>query len=185
VPEYVAFMRAVNVTGHARVAMADLRAAFAVAGCRNVRTYIQSGNVVFDLPRRSMNTTLRRVDDRLRELLGEEPQFVVRTIDDVASLVDAVAFGGVAAGPRVKLYVAFLAGVPSRQPVFPLVSAKEGLEAVGIRHRDVFIVSRLKPSGFFGFPNNFVEEHLGVPATTRNLSTITKIVSFARTKAQV
>jgi uncharacterized protein (DUF1697 family) len=44
---HVAFLRAINVAGHAIVRMADLRQAFADAGCRNVRTYIQSGNVVF------------------------------------------------------------------------------------------------------------------------------------------
>ena len=46
---YVAFMRAINVAGHASVRMSDVRDAFAAAGCRKVRTYIQSGNVIFEV----------------------------------------------------------------------------------------------------------------------------------------
>ena len=45
--KYVAFLRAMNVAGHASVRMTDLREAFAAAGCQGVRTYIQSGNVIF------------------------------------------------------------------------------------------------------------------------------------------
>jgi hypothetical protein len=54
------------------------------------------------------------------------------------------------------------------------------MTAVSMAKREVFLVSRLKPNGFFGFPNNFVEEALGVPATTRNWSTVMKIVTFVR-----
>lgn len=45
-------------------------------------------------------------------------------------------------------------------------------------NREVFIVSRRKKNGFYGFPNNFIEKELRVPATTRNWSTLTKIVEF-------
>lgn len=49
-----------------------------------------------------------------------------------------------------------------------------------MKHLEVFIVSRRKKSGFYGFPNNFIEQELGVTATSRNWSTITKIVALAR-----
>jgi len=47
---YVAFIRAINVAGHASVRMSDVRDAFVAAGCKDVRTYIQSGNVMFAFP---------------------------------------------------------------------------------------------------------------------------------------
>jgi uncharacterized protein (DUF1697 family) len=61
-----------------------------------------------------------------------------------------------------------------------LVSAKEALEAIEMKSREVFIVSRRKQNGFYGFPNNFIEQELGVSATTRNWSTLTRLVAFAR-----
>jgi uncharacterized protein (DUF1697 family) len=60
------------------------------------------------------------------------------------------------------------------------MSDKEAVEAIAIRNREAFIVTRQKPNGFFGFPNNFIEKELGVSATSRNWSTVTKIVDFAR-----
>ena len=45
---------------------------------------------------------------------------------------------------------------------------------------EAFIVSRPKPNGFFGFPNNFIEKELVVSATTRNWSTVTKLLEFSR-----
>ncbi len=58
---YVAFMRAINVAGHASVRMSDVRDAFAAAGCRKVRTYLQSGNVIFESPPREAAAILRKV----------------------------------------------------------------------------------------------------------------------------
>ena len=60
---------------------------------------------------------------------------------------------------------------------------KEGLEAIAITAREVFVVSRRKKNGFYGFPNNFIEKELDVSATTRNWSTVTKIVYQLRKSA--
>lgn len=45
---------------------------------------------------------------------------------------------------------------------------------------EAFIASRRKPNGFYGFPNDFIEEELGVSATSRNGTTVTKVIEFAR-----
>jgi uncharacterized protein (DUF1697 family) len=50
--------------------------------------------------------------------------------------------------------------------------------------REVFVVSRRKQNGFFGFPNTFVEEEFETCATSRNWSTVTKIVEFVRSQAE-
>ena len=183
VAKYVAFMRAVNVAGHARVRMSAVREAFEAAGCRNVRTFIQSGNVIFESSARVATPTVRRVRDNLRALLGDEPEILIRTVRDVVRVVEQAPFTEREANSGAKLYVAFLSRRPRRRPALPFVSSKEALEAVAMSDREVFIVSRPKKSGFFGFPNNFIEEQLGVAATSRNWSTVTKIVKFARSEA--
>lgn len=70
----------------------------------------------------------------------------------------------------------FLAQRPRSWPAFPFERPQEALTALGHDRNDVFVISRKKPNGFFGIPNVFVEEELGVRATTRNWSTITRIV---------
>jgi uncharacterized protein (DUF1697 family) len=171
-------MRAVNVAGHARVSMTSVRDAFVAAGCRDVRTFIQSGNVVFAAPAEKSASVLEEVRRTLQSMLGEEPQVLLRTVTEIERLIDNAPFLGLAESAKVKRYVAFLFKRPRRTPEFPLVSPKEALEAIEMRGREVFIVSRPKPNGFFGFPNNFIEERLGVPATTRNWATIKKIVAL-------
>jgi hypothetical protein len=79
-------------------------------------------------------------------------------------------------------YVAFLAEQPREKAQFPLLLPKEGLEAFAMSGRQVFIVSRPNPRGFYGFPNNFIEKELQVSATSRNWNTITRIVNFAQSK---
>jgi uncharacterized protein (DUF1697 family) len=181
--QYVAFMRAINVGGHAIVRMDDLRDIFVVAGCKGVRTYIQSGNVIFNSSARDLAAILQKVRAKLRNLLGKEPEILCRTARDIESIVRRTPFKEFAAEPGIKLYVAFLSRKPRSKPRFPLVLPKEGLEAIAITNREVFIVSRRKKNGFYGFPNNFIEKELGVSATTRNWSTVTKFVAFARSEA--
>ena len=178
--QYVAFLRAINVGGHACVKMDDLKDAFVAAGCKGVRTYIQSGNVIFELPGRGGSIVFLRVRDKLRRLLGAEPGVFFRTVREIERIVGESPFRNFEAERNIKMSVAFLSRKPRKRPTFPLLSPREALEAFTMKNREVFIVSRRKKNGFYGFPNNFIEKELGVSATTRNWSTVTKIVAFAR-----
>ncbi len=178
--KYVAFIRAINVAGHASVKMTDARDAFVAAGGRNVRSYIQSGNVLFECSAREMASMLRAVKKRLTDTRAGEPDILCRSEQQLEEIVRRAPFTARDAGPAVKLYVAFLARSPRVKPRLPVSLPKEELEAVGMTDREVFIVSRRKKNGFFGFPNNFIEDALGVPATTRNWSTITRILDIVR-----
>jgi uncharacterized protein (DUF1697 family) len=178
--QYVAFLRAINVAGHAIVKMDDLRDAFTAAGCAGVRTCIQSGNVIFESSAEDAAAVFQRVRARLRSLLGEEPGVSFRTVHDVEKIVRGSPFKSFEAEPGIKLYVAFLSRKPESSPRLPLLQPKEALEAIAIKNLEVFIVSRRKKSGFYGFPNNFIEKELGVSATTRNWSTVTRIVELVR-----
>jgi uncharacterized protein (DUF1697 family) len=178
---YIAFIRAINVAGHASLKMTDARDAFVAAGCSNVRTVIQSGNVLFDCSARDVPSRLRAVRKRLTDARAGEPDILWRSQAQLEEIVNRAPFTMRDAGPTVKLYVAFLARAPRVKPRLPACLPKEELEAVSMTDREVFIVSRRKKSGFFGFPNNFIEDVLDVPATTRNWSTITRILTLMRT----
>jgi len=178
--KYVAFIRAINVAGHASARMSDLRDAFAAAGCNGVRTYIQSGNVLFESPEGSTAAVLQRIRVKLRDLLGNEPVVLFRTVRELERIVSEAPFKSFETEPDVKLYVAFLSRKPRTKPIFPLRSSQEALEALAMKNLEVFIVSRRKKNGFYGFPNNFVEKELGVSATSRNWSTLTRMVELVR-----
>ena len=126
---------------------------------------------------------MQRVGHLLRRTLGTEPEIILRSVAQIGALIDDAPFRDVQSGPTIKLYVTFLSRKPKVTPALPSVSSKEALEIIGVNDPEAFVVSRPKRRGFFGFPNNFVEQQLGVSATTRNWSTVTKIAGVAQDQA--
>ena len=176
---HVAFLRASNVGGRAVVKMTDLKAAFERAGGRNVRTFIASGNVLFDAPGRLPAALKGRVATELTKLLGKEPGVCYRTVEEIDTLVASDPFGRLVADKTLKLYVCFADRELKPRPKLPIVDAKELVEITGIRAADMLIVSRRKPNGMYGFPNICVEA-LGVVSTSRNWNTVMRVADFAR-----
>jgi uncharacterized protein (DUF1697 family) len=165
--------------------MADVQAAFTRAGCRNVTTYIASGNVIFDAPASEGTALRRRIAGEMRTLLGAEPVIVYRTGSQLQKLVEAAPFAALADDRLIKLYIVFLVEKPRGGIAFPRSLPKEALEAIGMNNGDALIVSRRKPNGMYGFPANWIEKDLGVVATARNWSTVTKLATLARRKAKL
>jgi uncharacterized protein (DUF1697 family) len=176
--QQVAFLRAINVGGRAIVKMDDLQGAFMEAGCANVRTFIASGNILFDAPGQNDARLRAGIRSAVARLLGGEPLIAYRSMRQLARLVRRAPFGDLTADRAVKLYVVFAIEKAKRRPAFPLALPKEGLEAIGRVGDDVLIVSRRKPNGMYGFPNNWIEKELGMRATARNWTTVTKIVAL-------
>lgn len=171
---YVALLRAVNVAGHARITSAELVETFATAGALDVSSFGHAGSLLFSAARGGA-AIVTRVRDLLMRRHGERPQIVVRCARELMELVASEPFAASGAGPTDKLYVVFLTRKPRRAPKLPLRSLPERLTAFGLRGRDVLLVSSRKPNDFYGFPNAFVEAAFGVPATSRNWSTVTRL----------
>jgi uncharacterized protein (DUF1697 family) len=155
--------------------MTDLCAAFEAAGCSNVRSYIQSGNVLFDAPDASLLPALR---DVVTELTGASNNVFFRTTDELSAAAEQHPFGDRIADRRLKLFVAFLDATP-RSLSLPIVDDKEKLELIGLRKWEAYVVSAPKPSRMYGFPSIFIEKHLGVACTVRSWSTVVKLVALA------
>jgi uncharacterized protein (DUF1697 family) len=174
----VAFLRAINVGGQGIMKMDALRQAFEAAGCRNVRTLIASGNVLFDGDASAAQRA--RIGRKVAAVLGAEPVIMYRTVRELERLVKDAPFGRLANNRKLKLYVMFAVEKSKQRPRFPLSLPKERLEAIGARNGDVFIVSRQKPSGWYGFPTLWIEKELDIVTTARTWGTVTKIVAAAR-----
>ena len=180
----VAFLRAVNVRGHASLSMKDLARAFAAAGCRDVQTYGHAGTIIFESGSQPASTVIRRVQTTILRSIGSEIAITVRSDRDIMRLTRL--------GPsldldwedaRAKRYVVFLMRRPARVGSLPILSETEQLELVSIRGNHAFVVSRPKPNRFYGMPNPFVEQQLGVQATTRNWSTVERICEMLKSSS--
>ncbi len=171
----VAFLRAVNVGGHGILKMESLRRAFLGLGFTDVRTLLQSGNVVYTSPGDEPEAeTAGRIEACLRETLGVETTAILRTRRELEKLVRRDPFGDEAAGRDVKKYVAFMVRKPKPGLTDPVYSAKDGLTLFSVEGREAFLLSA-RVNGRYGFPNPFIEARLAVAATTRNWNTVVKL----------
>ena len=179
---YVALLRGINVGGRKLIKMKELARIFTDAGLKNVRTYMASGNVIFESGSANKAALNRKIEKTLQKTLGYEVTVVLRTVGEIESLVSRNPFKKYEASQDVMLCVVFLANEPKTKPTLPLVSLTDNLEVFEVADGTACVVSRRKKTGWFGFPNNFVEKQFGVTGTTRQWSSVKKLLKFAETE---
>ena len=116
---YVALLRGINVGGKNKLPMRDLAAMFTEAGCTEVRTYIQSGNVVFSATPMCVKRLPEVISQRIAERLGFRIPVVLRTVDEFRQVVTSNPFLKLNADAG-SLHVAFLADLPNPRRVAAL-----------------------------------------------------------------
>jgi uncharacterized protein (DUF1697 family) len=176
---YVALLKGINVGGKNLIKMQTLIESFTSLGLKSVRSYIQCGNIVFQTKAAAGENLRRKIEKQLGETFGHNAHVILKTVPELESMVSRNPFRKIATNRDTMLCVAFLADSPAAKPKLPLRSETDRLELIALKDQAAFVVARRKQNGWFGFPNNFVEKELGVLATTRQWSTVGKIVEFA------
>ena len=176
-PRYVALLRSVNVAGHGRLGMQELRAAFDALGYTGVTTYIQTGNVVFSTGSRSEAAIGSAIEQRLAEDFGDSPAVILRTVPELLRIAAASPYAKAGANPS-RHHVTFLAAAPSEAALAALALPASGRDELVLDGREVYV---LTPEGYAEtkFTGSFLERRLGVVSTTRNWNTVTKLGELA------
>jgi len=172
---YIAFLRGINVGGKNIIKMNELSDVFNHMGFEQVKTFIQSGNVIFNSESDDSDQIAKLIEEQLWRIMEYEIPVIVRSVRALENLIGQDPFKSYMKDPELKLYVCFLKRRPDKIPPLPLISIKEGLEVFQISDLYAFIVSR-KVKSMYGFPNNFIEKELRIPATTRNWNTIIRLI---------
>jgi uncharacterized protein (DUF1697 family) len=168
--KYVAFLRAINVGGHAIIKMADLRKMFEAAGLQNVQTYIQSGNVIFESEEVAGESLAKQIERQLEKAAEYKIELFVRTMREVQSIAEKSPFE---AKDGEMVYVTFLNKKPETESQQALLELRSDADAFAFRGREVYSLRRDREKSVFS--NNLLEKMLKLPATTRNLTTIMRI----------
>jgi uncharacterized protein (DUF1697 family) len=172
----IVLLRGINLGPHNRVAMPALRELLTGAGFENVRTYVQSGNVVLETRRKPAGVA-EACEELIAAELGLDIAVVVRTRDELAEVVLRNPLGDVADNPK-RYQVSFLESEPDPKVVDKLAGLTvdgERMEAIG---REIYAwhpagVARSKLwAGLAG-------KGLGVKATARNWTTVTALLQMA------
>jgi len=171
---FIILLRGVTPTGRNKVPMAPLRAALMQAGLRDVRTYIQSGNVIAqsDLTHREIEGL---VHDVIRRTLGGDIAVVARTPAQFADILKRNPFGDV---EGTRLYFTLLADEPDTERLQQFLSADFAPDQVRYANKTIYTLYATKHSDST-FNNNFFERKLKVAATTRNRNTMMKLAALA------
>jgi uncharacterized protein (DUF1697 family) len=176
---YVAFLRGINVGGKKPIKMKELAAVMSGAGFQNVRTFIASGNVIFETSAKDSARVAKKIEKHLSNHFGHEIRVIVRTIDELKAIVRRNPFKKAKPAVDEMLFVTFLESPPPLKPRLPMHSKTEKMEVIAVTGGAAFIVAHRKKTGWFGFPHTFAEKEFKVPTTTRNWTTVVKLVAAA------
>ena len=156
--------------------MAALRDLLTGLGYGDVRTYLQSGNVVLS-SRISASRLERELEEQLASRFDMDVQVLVRTRDELADVVERDPLGKVADNPA-RYLVSFLSAEPKAEVVRELATVDVAPEQFVVSGRELYA---WHPSGIQRSPlaKLLSERRLGVSATARNWNTVTKLLALA------
>jgi uncharacterized protein (DUF1697 family) len=171
---HVALLRGINVGGHKPVSMADLRDLLTQLGLGDVRSLLQSGNLVFSVNGRTPAQLERLLEETTATRLGLETDFFVRTAREWKGVVAHNPFPKEAARDPGHLVAMFLKDAPSVTGVKALQQAITGPEVVAPGGKHLYIVY---PNGIgrSRLTNALIDKQLGTRGTGRNWNTVLKL----------
>ena len=177
-PVLISLLQGVNLGPHRRMSMERLRGLYESLGFEEVRSFIQSGNVVFKTAARNPAAVQRRIEEAIRGEFGFHADVVVRTVDEWKKVVEANPFAGRSGIEPAKFLVSFLAapmGEEARKKVLTMADGKEEVHLVG---REMFLYF---PDGLARPKISFaaIGKAAGVPVTARNWNTVLKLLEIA------
>jgi len=174
---YIAFLRGINVSGQKIIKMVELKKMFETIGFKNVRTYIQSGNVVFESASANSDTLCKKIETGLQASLGYKVTVTLRTCKDIEDIIKNNPFKAEIKHEDFKLYVTMLAGSPEKAKIKELEAINSGSDEFFCKDKEIYILCKKGYSDTI-FSNNFIEKKLGVKATSRNWNTMNKILTI-------
>ena len=175
---YISLLRGINVRGQRRIRMEELRALYESLNFNNVRTYLQSGNVIFDSHKSSISGLTNTIETAIEQTFGFSVTTLIRTKKEFYNLIESNPFLDECNGDITKLHVTFLSDTPSSSSVIEIKEVDYGSDQLFISGKEIHLYC---PNGYgrTKLSNNFFERKLGMSATTRNWKTVTTLFDLS------
>ncbi len=173
---YAALLRGINLLGHRRISMPALEALFTSSGAKNVRSYIQSGNIVFDAPATALKKIATHVDREMNSQHGFGCHFTTRSAAELAKVVAGNPFADRVCDNKT-LHVVFLADAPSQEKTDALDPDRSPGDEFRVIGREVYLylpngMARTKLS------NQWLDSKLKTVSTVRNWNTVNTLAKM-------
>jgi uncharacterized protein (DUF1697 family) len=174
---FIGMLRGVNVGGHNKIKMDALRVICESVKCENPKTHLQSGNVVFRSAERNLAKLSTTLETAIERKLRFRPTVMLRTVPELREIIGRNPFAKRANIEPSKLVVSFIGGEPSAE-------ARKALSAMDIAPEEMHVIGR---ELYIYFCNGQarpklswarVDKILGLPTTSRNWNTVTKLLEM-------
>ena len=173
---FVALLRGVNVGGNTKVNMAELRASCERLGYENVKTYINSGNVIFDAAPNDTDKIASQVHDAILRDFGLDISVMVRSIEELQEVIANNPFDGQFDNHK-DMHVFFLADELPDDKRALLMEKHSEAEQISVHGKTIYYHLRISIiDSLLG--KGFVDKKLKIPATARNWRTVMKLAEM-------
>lgn len=173
VEKYVALLRGINIGGHKKVPMKELKKALEKEGFLNVKTLLNSGNVVFE----GEKEPAFKIQEVLEKTFGFSIDTIVLPFEKIEKIVDSDPFKKIAVTPQIRLYITFLPEKSKSTLAIPYLSDDQSFTIIEATDLAVFSVLDLdKSKTVEGM--KILEKEFGKHITTRNYNTVVKIAAL-------
>ncbi len=171
---YISILRGINVSGQKKIKMAALKTLYEGLGFKNVQTYIQSGNVVFE----TKETATKKLQELVFNAIQQHYEFdvpnIILTPQEIEDALVNNPFIGIE-----KMYFTFLAELPTKENIDKLYTYSFEDEFYELKEKVIYFYCP-NGAGRAKMSNNFFENKLKVMATSRNLNTTKKLLEMTK-----
>jgi uncharacterized protein (DUF1697 family) len=175
-PRTIAFLHAVNVGGRL-VANADLREQFEAMGFKNVRTFISTGNVVFEMATRPTALITRKIEAHLEAAFQMKIPVLLRTEVELRAIAKHRAFDYSTLYAAKEMHVGFVASPLPSDAVQRLMKLRSELDQFHVNDREIYWLCRSRRNAS-PFSSEVFEKALHVPVTFRPLTTLIRLIPW-------
>lgn len=172
---YIALLRGINVGGHHKMKMADLKGLLESMGLQKVKTYIQSGNVLFETEQD--DSLSKCLEEEIEKRFGFPVPVVLRTSDEFKRVLKNCPYRMDELAENESVSVAFLADVPEQSGIGLLSAYRSEMDDFEIAGKDVYLFFKhsIRDSKLAANLSK-----LGTAATVRNWNTVKKLGELAK-----
>ena len=174
---FVALLRGINVGGKNKIAMTELASLFSSLGLDDIRTYIQSGNVVFRSPERDAGEISATIEEAITAAFGVDPAVLLRRPMELEAIVDRHPYR--TRTDLSKLHVVFLDHTPAASAAAVLDPGRSPPDEFTLHGREIYL-HLPHGAGRSKLTIDYFERRLGVRATARNWNTVRKLLELAQ-----
>ena len=168
-------LRGINVSGQKKIRMADLRSLYETLGLKNVQSYLQSGNVVFDSDEQDATKLRKLIESQIETTYGFSVPVLIRTGDNFKRVIENHPF---AEEEAIRVLVTFLYERPEKSRLEDLSHYEDKVDQFALGEQEIFLFC---PGGYgrTKLSNTFFEKKLDVVATTRNWKSVNALYHMA------